>query len=190
MLDISGRVGKIHHIAVGVIEVEVFIVADERTIQIASTEVVGRYFVIVQLRDHIVAVVDEVDLLTVHRLGLAQTGRPVSLRGIRIIVGHTDQLVKSIIHAGFRRVKGIVDPDFLFHLIAVVVVGIFGDGLGTALVLFALQQAVVGIVPVINGVVLVAGCNQLGAVTEIVKRIFISLDNVTVIFLLKYKKGD
>ena len=87
------------------------------------------------------------------------------------------------IHAGLGRVKGIVDPDFLFHLIAVVIVGVFGDGFGIPIVLFALQQAVVGIVPVINGVVLVAGYNQFGAVTEIVKRIFISLDNVTVLLL-------
>ena len=87
------------------------------------------------------------------------------------------------IHAGFRGVKGIVDPDLLFYLIAVVIVGILGDGFGIPIVLFALQQTVVGIVPVINGVVLVAGCNQFGSVAEIVKLIFISLDNVTVLRL-------
>ena len=46
------------------------------------------------------------------------------------------------IHAGFGRVKGIVDPDLLFYLIAVVIVGILGDGFGIPFVLFALQQAV------------------------------------------------
>ena len=70
------------------------------------------------------------------------------------------------IHAGFGRVKGIVDPDLLLHLIAVVVVGILGDGFGIPIVLFALQQTVVGIVPVGYGVTLVAGCNQFGSVAE------------------------
>ena len=70
------------------------------------------------------------------------------------------------IHAGFRGVKGIVDPDLLFYLIAVVVVGILGDGFGIPIVLFALQQTVVGIVPVGYGVILVAGCNQFGTVAE------------------------
>ena len=70
------------------------------------------------------------------------------------------------IHAGFRRVKGIVDPDLLFYLIAVVIIGILGDGFGIPIVLFALQQTVVGIVPVGYGVTLVAGCNQFGSVAE------------------------
>ena len=59
------------------------------------------------------------------------------------------------IHVGFRGVKGIVDPDLLFQLITVVVVGVFRDGLGAALVLHALQQAVVGVIAVGDGVILV-----------------------------------
>ena len=148
MLDIARGVGEVHHIAVGVIEIEILIIADERAIQVKATEIIGRYFILIQLRDHVVAVVDVVDLLIIHRLGQAQARRSIGVLGIHIIIGHADQLVKSIIHAGFRRVKGIVDPDLLFYLIAVVIIGILGDGFGIPIVLFALQQAVVGIVPV------------------------------------------
>ena len=87
------------------------------------------------------------------------------------------------IHVSLGRVKGIIDPNLLLHLIAVVVVGVFGNGLSTVLVLFALQQTVVGIVPVIDSIVLVAVSVQFGSVAEIVKRIFISLDDVTGLLL-------